>query len=138
MFTRALSRLTEPFYAFMRIIVGFLFFFQGIQKIFGVLNDSPPPVGSQFWVGGIIEMVGGALILLGLFASYAAFICSGEMFVAYSQFQWKFRFDENFFPHVNHGEHTVLYCLIFFYIACKGAGIFSLDALLAKRRATRT
>ena len=91
-------------------------------------------MGSQIWVGGVIELVCGVLIALGLFTRYAAFLASGTMAVAYAQFHWKFAFDREFFPAVNGGELAALYAVVFLFMACHGAGAFSVDALLAKRK----
>lgn len=120
----------EPFaehaYALLRIMAGAMLTFHGLQKIFGVLTDHQPAVGSQIWVGGVIELVCGAAIALGLFTRMAAFLASGMLAVAYFQFHWKFQFDAHFFPVVNRGELAVLYCFVFLYIACKGSGPWSL------------
>lgn len=123
-----LTPFAERTYALLRIVSGALFTFHGVQKIFGVLTDDQPPVGSQIWMGGILELVCGVAIALGFYTSLAAFIASGMMAVAYFQFHWKFQFDSAFFPAVNKGEPAVLYCFVFLYIACKGSGTWSLDA----------
>jgi len=123
-----LTPFAERTYALMRIVAGALFMFHGVQKIFGILTDHQPPVGSQLWIGGALELVCGAAIALGLFTSWAAFVASGVMAVAYFQFHWKFQFDSAFFPAVNKGEPAVLYCFVFLYIACKGSGVWSLDS----------
>ncbi len=122
-----LSKLNEPAYALLRIMAGFMFSFHGFQKIFGILSEFHPEVGSQIWIGGLIEMTGGVMILLGFRARFAAFICSGTMAVAYFQFHWKFQGGAAFFPAINQGELAVLYCFVFFMIACRGSGIWSLD-----------
>ena len=118
---------TEHAYALLRVVSGALFTFHGVQKVFGVLTDQQPSLGSQIWVGGVIELVCGALIALGLFTRWAAFLVSGTMAVAYFQFHWKFQFGSAFFPAVNGGELAVLYCFVFLFMACKGSGIWSLD-----------
>jgi len=103
--------------------------FHGLQKIFGVFaspEHGQPAVGSEIWIGGVLELVCGAAIALGLFASLAAFLASGMMAVAYFQFHWRFRFDRNFFPIVNGGEMAVLYCFLYLYIACRGPGRWAL------------
>ncbi len=100
----------------------------GLQK-FGLLGGTKVELMSQMGAGAVIEAVAGALIMLGLFASPAAFIASGTMLVAYAQFHWKFRFDANISPITNEGELAVLYCLIFLFIACTGSGPFSIDRL---------
>lgn len=125
-----LSRIEKPVFAALRIIAGAAFSFHGMQKLFGWFpTGALPAVGSQQWVGGIIELVCGSLIALGLFARPAAFLASGTMAVAYIQFHWKFRFANGMWePTVNRGEPAVLYCFIFLFIFAHGAGIFSLDA----------
>jgi putative oxidoreductase len=132
--SRFLSRWTEHAYALMRVIVGIAFLFHGLQKLFGVLSDSRPPVGSQAWFGGVIELFAGAAIALGLFTAWAAFLSSGEMAVAYIQKHWKLAFDEGFFPIVNKGELALVFCFLFLFIACRGGGRWSLDAALRKSR----
>jgi putative oxidoreductase len=106
----------------MRIVVGLLFAFHGFQKVFGVLASYQPPVGSQLWFGGLIEIVTGVLIAVGFLTTWAAFLASGTMAVAYTQFHWKFSFGSSFFPVVNEGELALVYAFVFLYIACKGAG----------------
>lgn len=128
---RYLAPLTEPVYAAMRIVAGLMFAFHGVQKVLGVLTENQPPVGSQLWIGGVIELVAGILIALGLFTARSAFLASGTMAVAYIQFHWKFAFGADFFPRINRGELAVVYSLLFLYIACRGAGMASLDG---KRR----
>jgi len=115
-------------YALLRIVSGALFAFHGAQKIFGVLSEHSIEVGSQAWIGGVIELVCGAMIALGFFTGFAAFLASGMMAVAYFQFHWKFRFDANFFPAVNQGELAVVYCFLFFFMIFAGSGAWSLDA----------
>ena len=86
-FTKTLESQQERAYAFMRILSGFMFTFHGLQKIFGLLANHPsPPVGSQMWIGGVIELVCGVLIAVGAFTPFAAFLASGTMAVAYAQF----------------------------------------------------
>lgn len=122
----------EMAYAVLRIMAGLMFSFHGMQKIFGILTQMQPPPLSQLWFGGIIELLGGLAILLGFRTRLAAFICSGEMAVAYFQFHWKFQLGANFFPAINKGELAVLYCFVFLYIACRGGGIWSLDSIFFK------
>jgi putative oxidoreductase len=122
-----LSKYSDQAYAFLRIVSGFLFAFHGMQKILGIMSDFQAEVGTQAWFGGIIELVGGAMIMLGLKTSIAAFICSGTMAVAYFQFHWKGQFGPEFFPAINKGEPAVLYCFIFLYLACRGSGIWAID-----------
>ena len=124
---KQLEKYTDYVYAVLRIIAGFMFSFHGAQKILGVLSEFQPPMGSQLWFGGLIELVGGLAVMLGIGTRVAAFICSGEMAVAYFQFHWKFHMGPQFFPTVNKGELAALYCFVFLLIACRGGVKWSLD-----------
>lgn len=122
-----LERYHNEAYALLRIVAGFMFAFHGVQKILGVFSEFRPPLGSQIWFGGVIELVGGLAIMLGIMTRVAAFLCSGQMAVAYFQFHWKFQLGANFFPAINKGELAVLYCFLFLYIACRGGVQWYLD-----------
>ena len=125
---KLLAKYENQAYALLRIVTGLMFAFHGMQKIFGLLSDHPqPPVGSQIWIGGIIELAGGLLVFLGSQTRLAAFLASGTMAVAYFQFHWKFQMGDKFFPAINEGELAVLYCFVFLVIACRGAGTWGLD-----------
>jgi putative oxidoreductase len=126
-----LARLEQPAYAALRIVAGAAFSFHGVQKIFGWMAQGRSfAVGSQLWVGGLIELVCGTLIALGLFARVAAFLASGTMAVAYVQFHWKLSFaDGMWLPSINKGELALIYCFLFLFIATHGAGPVSIDAL---------
>lgn len=124
---KALARFSDHAYALLRIVSGFMFAFHGVQKVLGVLTDHQPAVGSQIWIGGVIELLGGLAIMLGFRTRWAAFLSSGTMAVAYSQFHWKFQFGSAFLPGVNEGEMAALYCFVFLFIACKGAGIWGVE-----------
>jgi len=129
-----LRRRVEGAYALLRAMAGLLFAFHGAQKLLGLFADHPrPPVGSELWFGGLIELFGGLAIAAGLFTPWAAFLASGEMAVAYVQMHWKLAFDARFFPIVNKGELALLYCFLFFFIACRGSGRWSLDASWRRR-----
>jgi putative oxidoreductase len=116
----------ERIYALMRIFAGLLFMQHGLQKIFGLfVSGEPQPMPAFVQYGaGSIELIGGALVALGLFAAPAAFIASGSMAAAY----FMAHASNGFFPIVNKGELAVLYCWVFFFIAVKGSGIWSVDA----------
>ena len=118
-------------YAALRIVAGGLFAFHGGQKILGWYATLPlPAVGSQIWIGGLIELIGGTLIAVGLFTRLTAFLASGQMAVAYFQFHWKFVVAQGMWlPALNKGELAVVYCFVFLYMAARGGGAFSLDAL---------
>ena len=122
-----LAKYTDQAYALLRIVTGLMFEFHGVQKLFGVLTDFQPAIGSQLWIGGVIELGCGVLVMVGLQTRWAAFIASGEMAVAYFQFHWKFQLGTQFFPTINKGELAVLYCFVFLFIACRGGGIWCLD-----------
>lgn len=122
-----LARYSDHAHALLRIVAGLMFAFHGMQKILGVLSDFSPPLGSQLWIGGVIELVGGALIALGLRTREAAFLASGTMAVAYVQFHWKLQVGAAFFPAINEGELAVLYCFVFLYFACRGGVTWCVD-----------
>ena len=130
---RILGRYTEYIYALLRIVVGLLFFLHATQKFFAYppLPNGVPAMGHLpplMLTAGILELVCGALILFGFFASIAAFIASGEMAVAY----FMGHFPNAFWPHTNNGEPAVLFCFIFLYVAAKGSGLLSIDSLLGR------
>ena len=105
---RFLNRYAEHAYTFLRILSGLMFSYHGMQKIFGVLGAKQPPIGSQIWIGGLIELVTGLAIALGFFTSWAAFLASGTMAVAYFQFHWKLQTGAGLLPTVNKGELAAL------------------------------
>lgn len=111
-------------YALMRIVAGLLFLWHGAQKLVGFPVPSPEAPAFVIYVGGSIELFGGLLVMLGLFAGWAAFLCSGMMAAAY----WMAHGTSALFPIVNKGELAALYCFVFLYISARGAGIWSLDA----------
>jgi len=125
--TKWLGKYADYVYALMRILAGFMFSFHGAQIVLGVFSEQRPPVGSQVWFGGIIELLGGLAVMLGLGTRVAAFLCSGTMAVAYFQFHWKFQLGPNFFPAINKGELAALYCFVFLYIACRGGVKWCVD-----------
>lgn len=122
-----LARWTEHTYALLRMAAGFLFAFHGAQKVFGLFAAGRPPVGSQIWIGGLIELLGGLAVMVGFQTRAAAFLCSGTMAVAYAQFHWKFQLGRAFFPAINEGELAAVYAFLFLFVACRGAGRWSLD-----------
>ena len=137
--TRAPTWLPGAAHALLRVITGALFMEHGLQKLFGLLVDpsqpwhGAPPMFSQFWFAGVLETFGGLLIVLGLLTRPVAFLLAGEMAVAY----FMAHFPRSFWPVLNNGEHTVLYCFIYLYLAATGAGPFSLDDVIATRRQAR-
>jgi putative oxidoreductase len=129
-----LARLSEPLYAVFRIVFGLLFAFHGAQKLFGMFGGRAVQIGTQPWIAGVIELVGGILIAIGLLAGLAAFIASGEMAAAY----FLAHAPRATWPIQNQGELAALYCFAFLYIAARGAGMLSIDgARGAPRRRSR-
>jgi len=137
---KALARRADEIFLLLRLLAGLMFSFHGMQKVFGLFAAHQPDVGSQIWIGGVIEVVAGLAIAVGFWTSCAAFVASGTMAVAYVQFHWRLAFGRDFIPTINKGELAVVYALVFLYIASKGGGRFSLDALRAQRaeRASKT
>ncbi|MDY0110663.1 MAG: DoxX family protein [Candidatus Krumholzibacteria bacterium] len=127
---RWLGKHADLLYAVMRIVVGLLFACHGAQKLFGALGGRGPVSDPLLVTAGIIEFFGGGLIVLGLWAGYAAFLASGLMAVAY----FKGHAAGGFWPIVNRGELAALYCFVFLYMAARGSGRLSVDALLRKSR----
>lgn len=134
MLSRFLAPRADAAYALLRAVSGLLFALHGMQKLFGVLGGTVQPAGSQLWVGAVIELAAGVAIAAGLFTTPAAFLASGTMAVAYTQFHWKLAWGAGFFPPVNKGELALLYALLFLYVACRGGGAFSVDGRLARSR----
>jgi putative oxidoreductase len=129
------NRAVQVTYFLLRVVSGLLFMQAGGMKLLGWFGGMPggggtPPLMSQVGIGGVLELVGGLLIMLGLFTRPVAFILSGEMAVAY----WQFHAPNGAWPIQNHGEPAVLLCFIFLFIAARGGGLWSLDALLWGRR----
>lgn len=121
---------TSYMLSILRIVAGLLFLEHGTSKIFGFPDASMhPALNSLAGVSGLIELIGGALFVLGLFTRPVAFILAGEMAVAY----FMVHFPHNFFPIVNKGELAVLYCFVFLYFIFSGGGALALDALIKRR-----
>lgn len=115
----------------LRIVAGYGFMLHGLQKLFGVLGGQQQELLSLLGIAGLVEVVGGALIAIGLFTRPAAFLASGQMAVAY--FLGHVAREGAFlFPVVNRGEPAMLYCFLFLYLAAAGPGAWSLDARLRR------
>ncbi len=112
----------------LRIVAALLFMEHGLQKFFGFPLPAPASLPPLELAAGTIELVGSALLLLGLFTRFAAFIMSGEMAVGY----FLDHLPRSFYPIANGGESAVLFCFVFLYIAVAGGGPFSIDS--ARRR----
>ncbi len=116
----------------LRIVAAYMFIQAGTMKLFAFPVGMPPSGGtarlmSEVGIGGVLEVVGGGLLLLGLFTRLVAFLLAGEMAVAYFQFHAP----KGFWPIMNNGVAAVLYCFVWLYFSAAGAGPWSLDA---KRR----
>ncbi len=123
-----MAKFMQPFeaqtYAALRILSGFAFLWHGTQKLFGI----PREMGTEapafvIYVAGPLELVGGVLLMVGLFTRWTAFICSGLMAAAY----WMAHGTNHLLPMMNGGELAFLYCFIFLFIAARGPGIWSVD-----------
>jgi putative oxidoreductase len=121
---------TGQTYALMRIVIGFLFFWHGSQKILG-FPPYPPEVAEQtaqapafiMWTSGLIELIGGLFVMVGLFTRAFAFLCSGLMACAY----WMAHGFKAPLPILNGGELAAIYCFVFLYISARGGGMWSFD-----------
>jgi len=126
----SLTTWTPHALSLLRIASGLTFLAHGTMKW---LNFPPGgmsfPLTSAPGIAGIIELVGGALIALGLFTRPAAFVCSGTMAAAY----FMAHAPKSFFPVLNGGDAAILYCFVFFYLIFAGPGPWSLDAIVRKK-----
>lgn len=115
----------------LRFIAGFLFIWHGTQKLFGYPPSDRGGGGLSALIAtaGTLELVGGALLIVGLFTRWTAFVLCGMMAVAY----WMAHGTQAFLPIVNKGELAVLYCFVFLYLFFAGGGEWSLDNLLRKK-----
>jgi len=126
------SRFAPYLHSVLRIAAAAIFIPHGTQKLLGVPIAGPPGIAmfSQLWFASVLEIVGGTLMLLGLFTRPVAFVLSGEMAVAY----YLAHFPQGRWPIANGGELAVLFCFIWLYFGAAGPGPWSLDAIVRKRR----
>ena len=128
----ALSRYQPQLLGLLRIVAGLLFLAHGVVKMFGFPPGAMPGVQDPMTllgVAGMIELVIGALIVIGLFTRPAAFIASGEMAVAY----WMMHAPQSPYPAMNMGDAAILFCFVFLYLAAAGPGAISIDGARTKR-----
>ena len=125
---RWLGRYGECTYATFRFVAGALFACHGAQKLFGAFGWQVMTSNPMMLAAGIIEFAGGLLIAVGLLTSWAAFIASGQMAVAYFMVHAR----GGFWPIVNKGELAVLYCFAFLYVATRGGGRYSVDGMIRR------
>ncbi len=123
---RLLESYSDGIYAAMRVVLGLLFWCHGAQKSFGILGGQSQDLASLLGVAGLIEVIGGVLIAAGLFTTYTAFLSSGLVAVGY----FLAHFPLGFVPIQNGGELAVVYAFVFLFIAARGGGRWSVDALL--------
>lgn len=122
-----LSRYTPYALGILRIVSGLIFLLHGTQKLFAFpgppQGGSLPAMFSMMWTGAVIELVGGALIAIGFQTRIAAFVCSGQMAVAY----WMFHAPRGMYPTLNGGDAAILYCFVFLLIFFAGPGAWAAD-----------
>ena len=124
---RFLDRWKGPLLSILRIVTALLFIEHGTSKLFGFPHMDMPmavTIGSVPWIAGLMEVVGGVLVLAGLFTRPIAFILSGEMAAAY----WMAHAPRSTFPAVNGGDAAILFCFIFLYIAAAGPGPWAIGS----------
>lgn len=116
----------------LRIVAAFLFIQHGTQKMFGfpAAQHAPFELFSLMGAAGTLEVVGGVLLLIGLFTRPVAFILSGQMAFAY----FMAHAPQSFWPLLNGGELAVQWCFLFLFFAVAGGGVWSLDQYLSKKR----
>jgi len=125
----AIARFSPYILSILRIVVALLLLQHGLSKFFGFpMASKPPELFSLIWFAGALEIVGGALLLLGLFTRPVAFILSGELAFAY----FMGHFPRGFYPIGNGGEAAVLFCFVFFYLFFAGGGPLSVDRLRSR------
>jgi putative oxidoreductase len=132
MTSEGLERWTPQALSVLRIMTGLLFLEHGTQKLLGFppSEHSFPALFSLMGVQGVLELIGGFLILIGLFTRPVAFILAGDMAVAY----FMAHAPRGFFPTLNGGQLAILFCFVFLYLVVAGGGTWSVDAQLARRR----
>jgi putative oxidoreductase len=126
-YTDRLGRWAPTMLAILRIVTGLLFLEHGAQKLLGFppATNPMPPVFSLLWFAGVLELVGGLMVMVGSLTRPTAFILSGEMAVGY----WMFHAPRGPFPALNGGDAAILYCFIFLYLVFSGPGAWSIDGL---------
>lgn len=129
------ERVIQAAYFLLRVVSGLMLFQAGMMKVFGWFGGMPPTgetaaLMSQIGIGGLLELVGGLLIMVGLMTRPTAFILSGMLAVAY----WQFHAPSGTWPLQNGGVPAALYSFVMLFMAANGGGEWSLDALWAKRK----
>ncbi len=125
-----LSKYAPTFLGVLRIVVALLFIEHGTQKLFGFPVPFPMPgdLPPLLLIAAVLEVIGGILVLIGLFTRPTAFVLSGLMAFAY----WMMHGPSSFFPVANGGDAAILFCFVFLYLVFAGPGAFSIDGLRKK------
>ena len=133
MTTRELETIWAPrMLSVLRIVTAMIFFAHGTQKILGFpVADRVPDAFTLSWIAGVFELIGGALLIAGLFTRPVAFVSSGVMAAAY----FIAHAPQSFYPSLNGGDAAILYCFVFLYFVFAGPGPWSVDAARARKRA---
>ncbi|KLK91749.1 DoxX family protein [Microvirga vignae] len=130
-YSDTLDRWSPYALAVLRIVTALIFMLHGTQKLLGFPappQSGMPPVLSLFGIGAVLELVGGLLILIGLFTRPVALILAGEMAVAY----WMFHAPQSVYPVLNGGDAAILYCFVFLLFVFTGPGAWSVDGARAR------
>jgi putative oxidoreductase len=130
------ARWSSQLLSIFRIVAAFLFMQHGAQKLLGfpAAPQSEPALFSLIGLAGVLELIGGLLLLLGLFTRPVAFVLAGQMAVAY----FMAHAPRGFWPLLNGGELAALYCFAFLYLAAAGGGVWSIDQVWRARRTSPT
>jgi putative oxidoreductase len=127
-YAETLDRYAPYALAALRIVAALIFMEHGTQKLFGFPappEKGLPPALSLLWIGGIVELIGGLLVLVGLFTRPVAFLLAGEMAMAY----WMFHAPRSLYPVLNGGDAAILYCFVFHLLVFTGPGALSVDGM---------
>jgi putative oxidoreductase len=129
-----LDRFSPQLLSVLRIVSALIFMAHGTSKLLGFppteMFAQPPEMLTLVWFAGVLELIGGALLVLGLVTRPVAFILSGQMAVAY----WMMHASQSFYPVQNGGDAAILYCFVFLYIAAAGGGPWSLDNIIFRKK----
>jgi len=125
-----ISKYEEQIYFLLRVIIGFLFIWHGVQKLYTFPQAGITMPLYITLIAGPVELIGGFLVVIGFWSRWAAFICSGEMAFAY----WIAYGTNLSLPSMDGGELAMIYCFVFLFISARGSGKFSIDNLLEKKR----
>ena len=125
--SETLERFSPQMRSVLRIVAALIFFAHGSQKLLGFpASDMSPDAFTLSWAAGVLELVGGGLLVIGLFTRPVAFVLSGLMAFAY----WMAHAPQSPFPALNGGDAAILYCFVFLYIVFAGPGPWSVDTVV--------